>query len=74
MIVAVVAKRMDEARSAAVAQRRTRPGTVKAEEKEETEYVIVTKAIQYEPVVKEDEARYMIWAKEEEKIDVNKSA
>ena len=53
MIVVIVAKEVE-----AVTQRRTRPGTVKAEEEEETQYVIVTT---------EDEAQYMIWAKEEEK-------
>ena len=53
MIVAIVAKEME-----AVAQRRTRPDTVRAEKEEETQYMVVTK---------EDQARYMIWAKEEEK-------
>jgi len=60
VIVAVVVKRMDEAGSAAVAQRSTRPGTVKAEEEEETKYVIVMKETYYEFVAKEDEARCMI--------------
>ena len=62
MIVAIVAKEVE-----AVAQRRTRPGTVKAEDEEETKYVIVIKEIQYKPVVKKDKDRYMIWVKEEEK-------
>ena len=47
MIVAVVVKRMDKAGYAAVAQRRTRPGTVKTEEEEGTKYMIVTKETQY---------------------------
>ena len=41
MSVAVGVKRMDEAGCAAVAQRRTRPGTAKAEEEEGTQYVSV---------------------------------
>ena len=43
MIVTVVTKEIDKAGSAAVAQRRTRHDTVKAEEEEETQYVIVLK-------------------------------
>ena len=54
MIVAIIVKDVE-----AVAQRRTRPDTVKAEEdEEETQYMIMTKT---------DKARYVILAKEEEK-------
>ena len=53
MIVTVVVKEVE-----VVAQRRMRPDTVKAEDKEETQDVTVTK---------EDNTGYMIWAKEEEK-------
>ena len=53
MIVAVVTTEVE-----ALAQRRTRLNTVKAEEEEETQYVILAK---------EEEARYMIWTKKEEK-------
>ena len=52
MIVAIIVKDVE-----AVAQRRTRFGTVKAEEENETQYMIVTK---------EDKTRHMIWAKEGE--------
>ena len=53
MIVTVVVKEVE-----VVAQRRMRPDTVKAEEEEEIQYVILAK---------EEKARYMIWAKEDEK-------
>ena len=53
MIVAVVAKEVEDE-----AQRRTAPDTVTTEEEQKTQYVIL---------VKEDKARCMIWAKEEEK-------
>ena len=67
VIMVVVVKEIYEDGSADVTQRRTRSDTVKAEEEEETWYVIVTKETQYVIVAKEDRARYMIWAKEEEK-------
>ena len=66
MIVTVVAERMNKDGSAAVAQRRTRPGTMKVEEEEENKYVVLTKDTQYKFVAEEDETRYTVWTKEEE--------
>ena len=53
----VVEEEMDKTGYTSVAQRRTRSGTVKAEKKEEIQYIIMTKDTQCVIVVKEDKSR-----------------